>query len=121
MAFPSFRGHVAAALFFGTAVIVLQSVGAVKAKTKPPLHLESPYVVSLNASNWKEVVLESPHAVFVNIGRRECTHCINLVPEWEKLAESVDGLATIAYWDFKERKRPKLLNELKGYVNHNAC
>lgn len=103
-----------AALFVGTALFTGQSVGAVKAIDKPRLHIESPYVVTLNSSNWKEVVEKSQHAVFVNIGRTECIHCQNFAPVWEKFAKSVDGLATVAYWDIKERNRPQIIFHLKA-------
>lgn len=110
-------GSPVAALFLVTVLTSGQSVSAVKAQEKPPLHFESPYVVTVNRSNWEEVVLKSPHAVFLYFGRRECIHCQNLVPAWEKLAKSVDGLATIAYWDYKDGQRPKIFTKPKGYVN----
>lgn len=72
-------------------------------------------VVALTTSNWKEVVLDNPHAVFVNICRIGWGYCQRLQPEWEKLAKSTKGLVTVAYWDTEGGSRPpRLLGEYQG-------
>lgn len=72
-------------------------------------------VVALTTSNWKDVVLDNPHAVFVNICRSGWGYCQRLQSDWEKLASSTKGIVTIAYWDTEGGSRPpRLLGDYKG-------
>jgi thiol-disulfide isomerase/thioredoxin len=129
-----FRGTVAALLFLlGTTIVSGQYLapeddaprdrsldksidydGPIRSIDKPSLHIDSPYVITLNASNWKELVEESKLPVFVNVGRRQCSHCQIIVPLWEKFAKAVQGLAVVASWDIVERNRPKIIFNITG-------
>lgn len=60
------RWMATAAALLGAAAVVLSSCAA---EAEAASSLFSSNVVELTAQNWKEVVLDSPHAVFVNICR----------------------------------------------------
>lgn len=60
------RWMATAAALLGAAAVVLSSFAA---EAEAASTLFSSNVVELTAQNWKEVVLDSPHAVFVNICR----------------------------------------------------
>jgi hypothetical protein len=85
-------------------------------------HAGNPFssnVVALTAKNWKEEVLDYPHAVLVNICRQGWGYCQLLASEWEKLADKgiMKGTVKIAYWDTEQQgggRRPPLLGEIKG-------
>jgi Thioredoxin len=111
-----------AAIWLGVlAIVVSLAEGRASNSTS---YTYSSNVVALNLSNWKEVVLDSKHAVFVNIGRAMCNHCKKIVPEWEKLAKATQGYATVAYLEYEKYRsdRPDLLGEkVKSYVTYLVC
>ncbi|KAJ3031534.1 UNVERIFIED_CONTAM: protein disulfide isomerase (PDI) protein [Siphonaria sp. JEL0065] len=56
-------------------------------------------VISATASNFKDVVLDTEHAVMVEFFAPWCGHCKNLAPEYKKAADSLKGLAKLVAID----------------------
>jgi len=100
-----------------SATLLLLLAGG-SSNSKSFVSASNPYstnVVALTSANWKEVVLDSPHAVLINICRSGWGYCQRLQSDWEKLASSTKGLVTVAYWDTEGGSRPpRLLGEYKG-------
>ena len=69
-------------------LVGILSLSSISVKATNPF---SSNVVALTPQNWKEEVVDSPHAVFVNICRVGWGYCQQLQPEWERLAGAVKG------------------------------
>ena len=56
---------------------------------------DNEHVVELSLSNYKDIIFDKDHDVFVKFYREGCGHCEALRPGWSKLGEAlkdVDGL-----------------------------
>ncbi|KAJ3081574.1 hypothetical protein HDU99_005347 [Rhizoclosmatium hyalinum] len=56
-------------------------------------------VIQATASNFKDVVMDTEHAVMVEFFAPWCGHCKNLAPEYKKAADSLKGLAKLVAVD----------------------
>lgn len=79
------------------------------------LYGPSSSVVQLTASNFKSKVLNSNKIVLVEFFAPWCGHCQALTPIWEKAADVLKGVATVAALDADEHKSLAQEYGIKGF------
>ncbi|KAL6561428.1 Protein disulfide-isomerase 2-3 [Orobanche minor] len=79
------------------------------------LYLPSSPVVQLNPNNLKSKVLNSKGVVLVEFFAPWCGHCQALTPIWEKVANVLKGVATVAALDADAHKSLAQEYGIKGF------
>ncbi|TFJ81457.1 hypothetical protein NSK_007418 [Nannochloropsis salina CCMP1776] len=72
-------------------------------------------VVQLTEENFKEKVLKAEGVVLVEFYAAWCGHCKNLVPEWEKAAQALKGVVTVAAVDASVHQGLGQKYDVKGF------
>ncbi|KAI5798887.1 hypothetical protein EDC01DRAFT_21831 [Geopyxis carbonaria] len=74
-------------------------------------------VINLDSKNFKKEILQSEHAAVVEFYAPWCGHCQNLKPAFEKVAQSMSGLAKVAAIDCDDDKNKPICGEygVKGF------
>eukprot|EP01094_Clydonella_sp_ATCC50884_P024368 TRINITY_DN608_c1_g1_i1.p1 TRINITY_DN608_c1_g1~~TRINITY_DN608_c1_g1_i1.p1 ORF type:complete len:417 (-),score=162.41 TRINITY_DN608_c1_g1_i1:267-1442(-) len=91
------------------ALLVLASVLA--SATAGGLYSANSKVVQLEASNFKQLVLDSPDVWMVEFYAPWCGHCKNLAPQWETAASNLEGVVSIGAVNCDEDKNKQLCGQ----------
>jgi len=80
--------------FLATMIVLIGLISLTSALYSP-----NSKVVKLTSSNFRDLVINSKDVWFIEFYAPWCGHCKNLAPEWEKLANALDGIIKVGAVD----------------------